>query len=525
MKFHTKKPPAHLGGFSAFPLFRVRLFIILYADFRGKFCDDLLLFFVDFLLFFEHGFELADSLILGGQFLVLFSDVFLEACQFFGCFTWVDLLYISSFTDFEGGADGNHVIVVTYGRSQREKRVVIRMVESAEGEGLLVFVGTTGDGDVPLAVRIIVDRMKARQSGCTCADFIDTVIEVAYAVVELCQVGRVIGNAALEFMNLRAVDGVRGRCGNFSRRDVCHFPAACIDAARRHGRTAFYGDAIVIDGSISCFDAVDGDVFLERYFQRISGNTGYRIRAVPKDREGALRGNRCAVPVVCLEAGRVRDVPDHDDFTIIDTCITVRGNWKNRRPAGISARCSCISCACSACRVCSGQAGMRRDCCFRIRSCGRISYAGGCMARLGCGACDIRADGVHTVRRLDDLDAVACLDIWLRRILPGEDNLLQLRHVDGIGVLRASCDARDLTGDAFGNIADRNGASCRFPGRGTYSGKEDLSADHSLHNQLPYLPQSPNRMPRRQRLSHRNCNRQRRYHRLSSASHCCLPTR
>lgn len=84
------------------------------------------------------------------------------------------------------------------------------------------------------------------------------------------------------------------------------------------------------------------------------------------------------------------------------------------------------------------------------------------MARLGCGACDIRADGVHTVRRLDDLDAVACLDIWLRRILPGEDNLLQLRHVDGIGVLRASCDARDLTGDAFGNIADRNGASCRF---------------------------------------------------------------
>ena len=170
-------------------MFRVRLFIILYADFRGKFCDDLLLFFVDFLLFFEHGFELADSLILGGQFLVLFSDVFLEACQFFGCFTWVDLLYISSFTDFEGGADGNHVIVVTYGRSQREKRVVIRMVESAEGEGLLVFVGTTGDGDVLLAVRIIVDRMKARQSGCTCADFIDTVIEVAYAVVELCQVG------------------------------------------------------------------------------------------------------------------------------------------------------------------------------------------------------------------------------------------------------------------------------------------------------------------------------------------------
>ena len=94
------------------------------------------------------------------------------------------------------------------------------------------------------------------------------------------------------------------------------------------------------------------------------------------------------------------------------------------------------------------------------------------MARLGCGACDIRADGVHTVRRLDDLDAVACLDIWLRRILPGEDNLLQLRHVDGIGVLRASCDARDLTGDAFENIVDRNGASCRFPGRGRIQGKK-----------------------------------------------------
>ena len=438
------------------------------GDFLGKFLDEGLLFFKHGLEFFDSAVLRRDFLVLGSEFFILLSesyillgDFFLQAGNFLSGLEWIDLSDISFASYFEGGADGNHVVVVTYGRSQGEERVVIWMIESAEGEGLLVFVGTTGDGDVPLAVRIIVDWMEARQSGCTCADFVDAVIEVTHAVVELGQVGRVIGNAALEFMNLRAVDGVCGRCGNLSWCDVCHFPAACIDAACCHGRAAFYGDAIVIDGSVSCFDAVDGDVFLERYFQRIAGNTGFRIRAVPKDRECALRGNRCAVPVVCLEISRVRNVLDHDDFTILDARIAVRGNWKNRRPAGIGTRRSCISCTCSACCVLSSQVGMRRDCCFRIRACGsRISYAGRCMTRFGCGACDIRADGVRAVRRLDDLDAVPCLDIWLRRILLGEDDLFQLRHVDGIGVLRAGGDACDLTSDAFGNITDRNGAPC-----------------------------------------------------------------
>ena len=48
------------------------------------------------------------------------------------------------------------------------------MVESAEGKSLLVFVGTAGNGDIPLAVRIEVDRVEACQSGCSCtylADF------------------------------------------------------------------------------------------------------------------------------------------------------------------------------------------------------------------------------------------------------------------------------------------------------------------------------------------------------------------
>ena len=39
----------------------------------------------------------------------------------------------------------------------------------------------------------------------------------------------------------------------------------------------------------------------------------------------------------------------------------------------------------------------------------------------------------------------------------------QLGHIDGIRILRASCDIGNLTGNVLRSIAHRNCSSCRFP--------------------------------------------------------------
>ena len=61
---------------------------------------------------------------------------------------------------------------------------------------------------------------------------------------------------------------------------------------------------------------------------------------------------------------------------------------------------------------------------------------------------------------------VVVASLFIRGIYTVEMRLsrFQLSHVDGIRILRASCDVSNLTGNLLRSIADRNGSCRRFPG-------------------------------------------------------------
>ena len=87
--------------------------------------------------------------------------------------------------NLEAQAGVEHVFTVAEVRAQAEHGIFIGTIEGTESDAVGIAVITIADSEVPLVIRVEVQRMEGCQSGGAGTNLVDAVIKVGNAVIDV----------------------------------------------------------------------------------------------------------------------------------------------------------------------------------------------------------------------------------------------------------------------------------------------------------------------------------------------------
>ena len=153
--------------------------------------------------------------------------------------------------DFQADAGIDHVFTATEAAADAEHGVFIRPIVESDSCRIGTAVVTVTGCEIPLIVRVEVQRMERCQSGCASTDAVDAVIQLIQGIPQLGNVLPVFLNHLVGSVKLAAVHGIRRSGRHFSRCQSGNGQPFHIHALSIQDRTlfsdahAFYPDILV----------------------------------------------------------------------------------------------------------------------------------------------------------------------------------------------------------------------------------------------------------------------------------------
>ena len=151
--------------------------------------------------------------------------------------------------DLERHARIHHILAGAKAAAHAEHGVFVRTVERAHRHGVFTAVVADARREVPLVVRVEIERMERRQSRGVCAHLIDAPVERIHPAVQAADGGSIVVDLLLHVPELAAVHGIF--------RAFCDMSVFYIAQMHRIGACAAEGDAAFIDAAVRILVILD----------------------------------------------------------------------------------------------------------------------------------------------------------------------------------------------------------------------------------------------------------------------------
>ena len=118
--------------------------------------------------------------------------------------------------EFEADAGVNHVFPAAEAATDAEHGIFVRAIVGTDSDCIGAGIVAVTSCEVPLVVRVKIERVEGCQSGCASTDAIDAAIQLVERMAQAVDVFRVGNDGLIRVVELPAIDSVRRAFSNFA---------------------------------------------------------------------------------------------------------------------------------------------------------------------------------------------------------------------------------------------------------------------------------------------------------------------